>query len=96
MPILTPLKNQLVYGDHPLLDRAAFVVAVVFLGLGPALVAAQERPPQPAEAPPIVGTPPAPTGEPTGYAGKAVGVICSGGNVSEAELGAVLAAELPD
>jgi threonine dehydratase len=30
------------------------------------------------------------------YEGKTVGVICSGGNASEAELATVLAAALPD
>jgi hypothetical protein len=56
-----------------MLERAALVVAVVLLALAPAVVIAQERPPQPADAPPIVGTPPAPESEPTGYAGKPVG-----------------------
>src|SRR5262245_50876277 len=56
-----------------MLDRAALVVAVVFLGIAPGLVVAQERPPQPAEAPPIVGTPSPAESEPTGYAGKSLG-----------------------
>src|SRR6185436_302660 len=55
-----------------MLERAAFIGAVVFLALGPILAFAQERPPQPAEVPPIVGTPP-PAESPTGYAGKPIG-----------------------